>query len=58
VVERTFSWVEQNRRMSKNHERLTETSEAFGYVAMIGLMVRRLARRCGFPDGFSTHFNE
>jgi putative transposase len=57
-VERTFSWVYQNRRMSKDYERLTETSEAFGYVAMIGLMVRRLARRCGSPDGFSTHFGK
>jgi putative transposase len=44
--------------MSKDYERLTETSEAFIYVAMIRLMVRRLARRCGFLDGFSTHFNE
>ncbi len=44
VVERTFSWVDQNRRMSKDYERLTETSEAFIYVAMSRLMVKRLAR--------------
>ena len=44
VVERTFSWLSQNRRMSKDYERLTETSEAFIYVAMSRLMVRRLAR--------------
>jgi len=44
VVERTFSWLGQNRRMSKDYERLTETSEAFIYVAMMRLMVRRLAR--------------
>ncbi len=44
VVERTFSWISQNRRMSKDYERLTETSEAFVYAAMIRLMVRRLAR--------------
>jgi len=25
VVERTFSWVDQNRRMSKDYERLPET---------------------------------
>jgi putative transposase len=25
VVERTFSWIDQNRRMSKDYERLTET---------------------------------
>lgn len=44
VVERTFSWLGQNRRMSKDYERLAETSEAFVYVAMSRLMVRRLAR--------------
>jgi putative transposase len=44
VVERTFSWLGQNRRMSKDYERLVETSEAFVYVAMSRLMVRRLAR--------------
>jgi putative transposase len=43
VVERTFSWIDQNRRMSKDYERLLETSEAFIYVAMSRLMVRRLA---------------
>jgi putative transposase len=44
VVERTFSWIDYNRRMSKDYERLTETSEAFIYVAMVRLLVRRLAR--------------
>ncbi len=44
VVERTFSWIDQNRRMSKDYERLTQTSEAFIYVAMSRLMVRRLIR--------------
>jgi len=44
VVERTFSWLSQNRRMSKDYEWLTATSEAFIYVAMMRLMVRRLAR--------------
>ena len=43
VVERTFSWTDQNRRMSKDYERLTETSEAFIHVAMSRLMARRLA---------------
>ena len=44
VVERTFSWLDQNRRMSKDYERLCATGEAFIYVAMTRLMVRRLAR--------------
>jgi putative transposase len=43
VVERIFSWLSQNRRMSKDYERLCATSEAFIYVAMTRLMVRRLA---------------
>ncbi len=44
VVERTFAWLSQNRRMSKNYERLCATSEAFVYAAMTRIMVRRLAR--------------
>src|ERR671917_332719 len=44
VVERTFSWVDQNRRMSKDYERLPESAEAFIYLVMTRLMVRRLAR--------------
>ena len=44
VVERTFAWISQNRRMSKDYERLAESSEAFIYAAMSRLMVRRLAR--------------
>jgi putative transposase len=43
VVERTFSWLNRQRRLGKDYERLPETSEAFIYVAMIRLMVRRLA---------------
>ena len=44
IVERTFSWLGQNRRMSKDYERLPESGEAFIYVAMSRLMARRLAR--------------
>src|SRR5215204_5863254 len=44
VVERTFLWIDQNRRMSKDYERLPESSEAFIYLAMTRLMVRRSAR--------------
>lgn len=44
VVERSFSWVGHNRRMSKDYERLPESGEAFMYVAMTRLMARRLAR--------------
>ena len=44
IVERTFAWLGQNRRLSKYYERLPESGEAFIYVAMSRLMVRRLAR--------------
>jgi putative transposase len=44
VVERTFAWISHNRRMAKDYERLCATGEAFVYVAMMRLMVRRLAR--------------
>jgi putative transposase len=44
VVERTFAWLGQNRRMSKDYERLCATAEAFVYAAMSRLMVRRIAR--------------
>src|SRR5690348_13346349 len=37
VVERTFAWLSQNRRLSKDFERLCATSEAWIYLAMIRL---------------------
>ena len=42
IVERTFAWLNWNRRLSKNYEMLTTTGEAFCYVAMIRIMLRRL----------------
>jgi hypothetical protein len=43
-IVRTFSWIDHNRRMSKDYERLPESGEAFIYIAMSRLMVRRLVR--------------
>ena len=43
LVERSFSWLGRHRRLSKDYERLPETSEAFVYIAAIRLMTRRLA---------------
>ena len=46
VVERTFSWFGQSRRLSKDYERLTATGEAIIYIVMTRLMLRRLTRMC------------
>lgn len=42
VVERTFAWLSNNRRLSKDYERYCQTSETFIYLAMTRLMLRRL----------------
>lgn len=43
VVERSFGWLIRNRRLARDYERLTATSEAMVKVAMIRLMATRLA---------------
>jgi putative transposase len=43
VVERTFAWLTQCRRLGKDYEVLPASSEAMIYIAMTRLMVRRLA---------------
>jgi putative transposase len=42
VVERTFGWLNHSRRLSKSYERLTRTDEAWVYIAMTRIMLRRL----------------
>ncbi|WP_201377815.1 IS5 family transposase [Ktedonobacter sp. SOSP1-52] len=44
VVERTFSWLSRNRRLSKDYERKVQTSETLIQIAMIRLLVTRLGR--------------
>ncbi len=43
IVERTFSWFENYRRLSKDYEYSLDTSETMIYIAMTHVMVRRLA---------------
>ncbi len=45
IVERTFAWLGRCRRLSKDYEALPATSEAWIPVAMIHLMLKRLAPR-------------
>ena len=49
VVERTFGWLGRYRRLSKDYERLPETSEAMIQMAMIHIMLRRLEPTCQYP---------
>jgi putative transposase len=44
VIERTIAWIMRNRRMSRDYEFLAQTTEVLIYVAMIRLMLRRLAK--------------
>jgi transposase len=44
IVERTFGWFNRYRRLSKDDERLPDTSTASIQVTMIHGMIRRLAR--------------
>jgi transposase len=48
VHERTFGWFGKYRRLSKDYEYLTASSEAVIDVAMIHLMVRRIEAKTLF----------
>lgn len=43
VIERTFAWLGRNRRLAKDVERRPEASTAMAVVAIIQLLIRRLA---------------
>jgi transposase len=44
VVERTFAWLNRNRRLAKDFEMTVASSEAWLYLASVQLLARRLAR--------------
>jgi putative transposase len=45
IVERTIAWLCKYRRLVKDYEYLPSSSEAFIYLAMSHLMLRRLSRK-------------
>jgi putative transposase len=45
VVERSIAWMGRQRRLSKDYEAMTETSEGMIYAAFGGTMLRKLVRR-------------
>jgi putative transposase len=44
VIERTNAWITRQRRLARDYERLVSTAEAFLYIAMLRLGLRRLAQ--------------
>ena len=44
IVERTLAWIRRNRRLARDYEYLARTAEALVKLAMIKIMLRRLAR--------------
>jgi len=42
VVERTFAWLENARRLCRDYEELPQHHESFIYITMIRLMLRKL----------------
>jgi putative transposase len=45
VVERTIAWIGRSRRLSKDYEYLTSSSEAMVYLSMLRLMLTRLTKQ-------------
>ena len=43
IVERTFAWISRCRRLARDFERYARTTVAFVRLAMIRIMLRRLA---------------
>jgi len=45
IAECTFVWLGCHRRLSKDSERFPKSSEAFIYIAMTRIMIRKLAQQ-------------
>ena len=48
IVERTLAWISRNRRLARDFENLARTATALVRLAMIKIMLRRLARTSTF----------
>ena len=46
VVERTFAWLNRNRRLAKDFERTIESATAWLFAASVQMLTRRFARPC------------
>ncbi len=44
IVERTLAWISRNRRLCRDFERYATTAAAFVRLAMIRIMLKRLAK--------------
>jgi transposase len=49
IVERTFAWISQNRRLARDFERYARSVAAWIRLAMIRIMLRRLTRPTPCP---------
>ncbi len=50
TVERTFAWLGKCRRLSRDREKSTRSSEAMIRLAMVHLMLNRLCPKAGDPE--------
>jgi putative transposase len=50
VVERTFAWLNRNRRLAKDFEQTIASASAWLFVASVQLFTRRIARHCKSSD--------
>jgi len=45
IVERTFAWLEQYRRLVKDYERTASSAESNGWIVMTKLLLGKLAKK-------------
>jgi len=53
VVERSFGWLGRYRRLSKDYERYTKSSEGVIYIASAHIMLRRTVSHGQFSNALS-----